>query len=868
MEVDSLLTKFKEFSSIGNVFCLSSLLGYYEEKHEILLSLIDLYDYLLNKDLELIKKNKTPYSGAIEKSALYTVLYRQDVPDNIRLFKDKSNNHIEFTHRNIMEYQAAKVLASLSIENILQVVSVKGILLPYVRNTVGMMLNILNASGRIEDANKFNGIYAILKSHPLNYDVLLRLESDRLYNDFSDSILIGAIDYYIKHEYYDCPDSLFGFINQNPRRNFEILLGYLKDNKRIDNEQEYRILYIIYSAILHNRNDCPGFIKDYFTNVFLDKIEKDSNNIRSVAWILRVLNEQLRVFSEKEINKIIDFAIARENDPDFFISIFTILKNSVKNISILYFEKLICTFFHVMQINGNTQAEYIPSQFMNGYRMKSIRWFSIIPVGELSELYFKIKLDGFELFIREYIKFLKSYQSMIFQGEVINKLLFSGLKTFLVSYKGDLEKIIELLTDFIIIESSTDHDEENPLFASYLFIEDWGMEVAGRILDYIYLNQKNYNISEIFRVRKYFANMLFNNSLFYLIMKEIAGDNIVPILNFCLEYGVVSTINKDVFDLLPESIRSEIENRNKRSQEQIDEEEKHKRMIKEAIHIAFNDEKLKKEAKSIYDLIDKRKCEAFELEYIEDYNSYSFMNQFLIDTIESCKKECENYECFISYWFDNHQSKIVFYLMEYMKRHNLSYDILTEEEILFICDFVKNKIVIMPLNNLKPGHKWLAKLMKKTELVKYLKPIIIDSYGDDIVELIKVLNSMESISFFEKYISRNVIINYIIQNFAEMLEMDDVRILIFDYLCSINITGVQQLNLINRTKSILVDFIRKHLSDSTIFNGYSILDKLNISLKDIGLDLIIANIFFEKNGIVVSYNNAYGILDYLYYKKE
>ena len=75
---------------------------------------------MLHKDLDLIKKNKTPFPHAIELGALYTVLSRHDVPNRFNLFKEKSENHLGFSHNNILEYQAAKVISLLPVEKIIQ----------------------------------------------------------------------------------------------------------------------------------------------------------------------------------------------------------------------------------------------------------------------------------------------------------------------------------------------------------------------------------------------------------------------------------------------------------------------------------------------------------------------------------------------------------------------------------------------------------------------------------------------------------------------------------------------------------------------------------------------------------------------------
>lgn len=863
--VDFIIEKIKDFRFLDNAFCLSSLINYYEENHRTPYSLIDLYDYLLHKDLDLIKKNKTPFPHAIELGALYTVLSRHDVPNRFNLFKEKSENHLGFSHNNILEYQAAKVISLLPVEKIIQLVLKENILLPSLRNMVGFLLNILSSSSKSEDAIKFYELLEKMRKHPLNHDVLLRIESDKLSPDLAESILSEAVNYYIKHEYYDCPDSLYRFIGQNVEHNFKMLLNLLNKISTTDNTQENRLIYIIAYAVLYNQNSCPSCINDYFTNLFISKIKNNNySGISNIAWLLKIINKQLKAFSKKEINEITDFVIAKDNDPELLMATFDILKNSVNNISNSCFEKLINKFFIVVQINEDFHCEESPLQIKNGYINKSSWIFNIIPFAELSELYLKRNPNEIWSFFRIYTDFLKTHGFVIFQVDILNKLLTAGLYNYFAVMHGELGGNIKILTDFIVLETSIYHYGEKTLFADYLLDEAGGMKILSIILAYVFHNRDIYGFDEILQLQKF---PIFNNFKFYTEIKEVLGNKFDSFLDFLWGQGGIYNISNEICELLPEKIRLDICERNQANQKRLEEKKRKEENVQNSVHIAFKKKEFKNESKKIYELLVKRKCHVRTLEYLEDYSGYSFINQFLIDTIGDCIDKNKTYEEFISSWFESQSAHIVFYIAKYMKAHSLSYNVLTEKESNYIFDFIKNKICIMPLEDIKYGHLLLVRLMEEPELKEKLKPIVCFAYGDDIVKLIKVLNPMDSMDFLENYISRNVIIKYITQNFREILNTDIEKMIVFDYIVSVDFSGIQRLNLIENTKSILVDFIRDNIAKDVIIKNWEILDKLNINLEDIGIDLLAEHIEFEQNGIGIYHNTAWRILNYYYNKK-
>lgn len=102
-------------------------------------------------------------------------------------------NKIKFSHRIIQEYLCAKYLSERSLQEIVQLISVEGYILPNLYNVVGFLLNCLLEAGK---SDVYDKLFDFLSERSSNIFALLKIDYHYIYRDQIVKLLRQALDYY------------------------------------------------------------------------------------------------------------------------------------------------------------------------------------------------------------------------------------------------------------------------------------------------------------------------------------------------------------------------------------------------------------------------------------------------------------------------------------------------------------------------------------------------------------------------------------------------------------------------------------------------------------------------------------------------
>jgi hypothetical protein len=138
-------TFFQEFSD--NIFYVVNFIKFFKTKKSIAGNVIQLFDFILNQEIERLFRNDAPDKNILESLALYMTLHQNYFIAEQTVAKSFSLNlpmiPFRVSHNSIQEYLAAKKIAKQPIDVIKKIFTKGNLIIPYLTNTLGFVLNIL-----------------------------------------------------------------------------------------------------------------------------------------------------------------------------------------------------------------------------------------------------------------------------------------------------------------------------------------------------------------------------------------------------------------------------------------------------------------------------------------------------------------------------------------------------------------------------------------------------------------------------------------------------------------------------------------------------------------------------------------------------
>lgn len=840
-----------------SIFYLKSYIKYYK-KHKRIDDVISLYEFLLQEDLTMLGRNHQSDIVNIYTAVLGSIVANRNTGKTSENFFKAPFTITHFSHRSIEEYLAAKIISSLNISKIKEILFSHGIIVPHMRNTTGLLLSILAR----KQPEKFKKLYKLIMNSDYNIYVLSSIEKGLLSSEMIKDILKRHITAHIRKNDFNIPDDFISFAAVN----FELFIDECFKEYHNSTENKNILLYIIYIVILRSGKGLSIEDTSEFVSLLLMLIDnEDENQLRQIKYITSILRhskDTVVSLSSDEIQKIIKFIEKHRNtdDKEMIMSFFLILEQTAQKLSPDDFEKITDIFLCLHKANSMSFST-VPSEYINGYKEKPYVVFTQFPFFDLADAFCRLYPEQYIFVINKHLEFFSDEKE-------IDALHAKSLNEFCLKYalKSDvtypkIEQLLQLC--------KTEEESGTEAFLTELKKEnsDKARIIKATFLTVFFLNKDKYGNEYFLSTFWDLIEALFTDLDLYLLLKSELNDKTDEALCYYFKF---TPANLNIAIPLPQPCLDIIQERKIRKAADDKNKKEYEKMVETSFHIAFCDVELKKEVHDIFVLRKTRNEKQIRNLSRNPDHSFSIVNQFLLDTIEKSGKTTE--EDFLSYWFniEQYQFTVIKHIVYYLEKRKLPYTLLMDSEIQYMCDYVDAFLIKYPFSKLVNGHMLVAILMRKKELIHVLKPII--QKHNKIENLIAFSGLEYSYLFgidsgmitYEKlapdylceYIDEEIIFQYIKSNFHSSLNnTKSVEI--------IRCTGYiaekaakKKLNSISASelKHTLLDYLNQNLKKEPSFIDFSILDVFGISPADIDINKIASAIISDpENTNTIAY---------------
>lgn len=842
---------------IESIFYLKSYIKYYK-KYKRIDDVISLYEFLLQEDLAMLGRNHQSDIVNIYTAVLDSIVANRNTGKVHENFFKAPFTITHFSHRSIEEYLAAKLISSLNISKMKELLFSRGIIVPHLRNTTGLLLSILAR----EQTGKFKKLYKLIMNSDYNIYVLSSIEPGLLSSEMIKDILKRHITTHIKNHDFNIPDDFISFASAN----YALFIDECFNEYHSLTKNRDILLYIIYIVILRSGKELYMEDTSKFLSFLLQLIDyADEDRLRQIKYITSILRhnkDTVVSLSSDGIQKIIKFIEKHRNtdDKEMIMSFFSILEQTAQKLSAYDFEKITDIFLSLHKANSMSLTT-VPSEYIDGYKEKPYVVFTQFPFFDLADAFCRLYPEQYIFVINKHLEFFSDEKE-------IDALHAKSLNEFCLKYalKSDVTypKIEQLLQLCKIEEES---DTETFLTELKKESSDEARIVKATFLTVFFLNKDKYGNEYFLSTFWDLIEALFTDLDLYLLFKSELNDKTDEALCYYFKFAPA---NLNIAIPLPQPCLDIVQERKNRKAADDKNNEEYEKMIATSFHIAFCDVEFKKEVHDIFELSKTRKEKQIRNLSRNTDHRFSLVNQFLLDVIAKSRKTTE--EDFLSYWFntEQYQFTVIKHIVYYFEKRKLPYTLLMDSEIQYICNYVDDFLIKYPFNKLVNGHMLVAILMRKKELIHVLKPIIqkhkkienlIAFSGLEYSYLFGIDSGMityEKLApdYLRNYIDEEIIFQYIKSNFHSSLNnTKSVEI--------IRCTGYiaekaanKKLNSISASelKHTLLDYLNQNLKKEPSLIDFSILDVLGISSIDININKIASAIISDpENTNTIAY---------------
>lgn len=876
---------FQEFSD--NIFYVVRFIEYFEVNHTIAGSVIDLFTFIINQEVSRIFRKDKPDESNLESLDLFmTINQINEIFDIDYLFKLKINtkmNPFRFSHKSIQEFLAAKKIVKQPLERIKMILAKGNSLIPFLTNTLGFVLNILNETDKGQDA--FVAFVSWSLEGVGNAKRLLLIEADKISPDMNRKIFTTVTEQEAQiGSFFNQPLSLvsFGLKEQSRKKNLDYILTNIEALK--DTNDYHYYTSVLQSVTYHHIDE---FAESYqerlldFLVVLLNPRNIYGNQkfieslLFSVAYFpaLKRLDNSKLYFIVKQLLSLINSGNIVDNLCQL------LLMSEMKYDQNIYFRIYDYILNYLLSERGQ-MGHFVSTQTADDTYHEPLSftfWHSFIPLTE------KI-LIGNPSFVWELMKYTISNQEKVFDSHNSTSELSDLFQVFFNVLKSELEPKItdeykrRIIIDWIICDIKAYLDSMLWIYLSenldFIFINGIAKEIiheTGKlhsnqdILNY-YINIGIISTHSFDRFKEEFL-INEDGSLRYFFEKFC----------FCIkeDHPIYSYIQSNI----PIELKESIEKSKLLQKENITQTEKKKIAPLSDYHIAFKNEELRKEVEEIFE------CLGSDMVTNSDFwNHYHKKllrerNDFAIFIFQSSywgeEKKISKKDMMINLENDNWLSSFMSYLIQYCIRHKIDIDNFTVDEKQKTISWVKSVLNTCPLDTIDSSFKGIHIILSNVLRISNF----LDSddeigliYKEKMIGLIfsgfpkfsegptSVGYDAFSIDYLDRYLYSKDVLDIITNSFNLAFPNQYKMISVCGY-----IAGHIQVALPYQTrimKNKITEYIEKHLKDNFYPTIIDCAFSLGFSISDLNIDLLANAFFIDENGQDLAHNYALCFINY------
>lgn len=878
-------TFFLEFSD--NIFYVIKFIEYFRESKSIADNVTELFDFIINQEIDILFRKKKPTISNLESIALYMTINQIITINDFEITNQFDIKlpmvPFQFSHKSILEYIAARKIAKQPIDKIKQILAIDHKVIPYLTNTLGFVLNILNSiDNRQAD---FEELVTWTLQGTGNARKLLQIESDKISSSMNQKIFKAVLEQETKiGDLFNQPEGLvtFGLLNTNKDANIVCLINFIKLS--INTNKFHYYTSMLQSITYHHKDLVDGkYQNDLLQFLFkLCEPENIDNNSDFISSLLHSIS-YFPVLKNLNLNVLESFVkkvLSKLKNEDIFNNLCDFILTSGKIITVELFLEMYDFIIDRRISESCYTAHIVPSQTTDDTYHEPLKltfWKSFISLS-------KTLLNSKPFIIWEIIK--KSTDKL----ETIEK------RHELYSEFDDLFKLFYSFLIQEIIKNDFDKDKENIIINwiicehnAYLDSKLWNALTESSIsIDLLMMTKKIINKEK---------NHYFDRSfLDYFIKKGVISENEFDKFkgefykeenehlksffeSFCFDINERSRIYHYVNNNIPDTLKERIEKFKSNILDRKTQSEIKQALKSQAYHVAFNISELTNEVNLIFDYFNDDKIDSDS--FWEHYHGDLDINRnpfalYLISTSFSPENKIITKNQIIEYLEENNWNKnFMIFLLQYISRNKIDYNDFDKHEKELIIEWVKLVLDEYPLDNinstLRQIHITLSLVIRKFNFLTNDKEIM-NSYKEKFIGLAfsgfpnviegAIMISYESFSldYLDKYFSPRRIIAFINDHFEYAFSDSRKMISICGY-----ITG-HISNIFPYQKKNMKEKITKYIENNLKENYYpTIIDfafTLGFSITDLDIKTLSEAIILDDKEHKLAYNYAESFLRY------
>ncbi|MGD1818788.1 MAG: NACHT domain-containing protein [Pleomorphochaeta sp.] len=845
----------------NNIFIISNIIENYRDKDFIDKDLIRLLENISKKEIKLINRNNNNQYEDFESLALFMILQQTSYFTEIDLLKSFGINldikQFSFSHKNILEFLAAKKISKQNIETIIDLISYNKVIPNFLTNTIGYLLNIL-----ISDNELYFKFKELLDLILINDDNILKLtliESDKISKEVINQIIksiLASNSLYLR--YSEIPNSLISFITQNKykEKNIDLVIETICKEKNI--RKKVFAVSLLKQITRYGKNISKNQKIILFNYVYrlleYDKVEIEQYLITDLSYIFANLDLSQEI--EKHI--ILEFCFKLIKVTDLSSTINNICKilfiNKIKFNKRIYFKIL---SFIVCNCNSYGGAYTVPQEINDDTYfepMNIIFWENYIDLTNeyllkdskiIWQVIEKLNIKRIEVFSNDSsFKELIDKFNQAFEKEITKKP-FDGYK-------------FELIIKWIEINKSIGTFEQ----IWDILIQNCNTIIMNKISMRLIFND-SISFIEKFILDYYVNSIVISKETFLVFKKEFLYSQDSNLKNF-FEHFIYNIDEKTpIYDIVLKNIPKYLLQRIKAKNELVTYEQI--KQIKEKkskidYSIIFNKTDLILEVKKIflYFNVETLTMDKYSNQYFKNklLNFNLFATYLLQEELRFEEKNYISLEKLVEIIENSWDINFIGFFLDYNKLYYIDINIIKEEEQNKIKEWCLKIIYEQPLlsidNRLLKIHWTLSYVLENFNFLKN---------DNNFKEKIKgkIFNLIFlgcSIEFLLDYILEDNIIEYISDNLLKAINRNFKIWKICDYLLSTKYVIKPYQN--EKFKIIFSNYIKFHIDDENYFYEiYNVSRKFGFKITDLDNNLIAKNLKLDNKNIGLRNNYCY-----------
>jgi len=869
---------FLEFSD--NIFYVIKFVEFYRLRGGLASSVIELFNFVAESEIANLFRKNRPSTSLLESLALYMTLNQhvalQESDVLYGVLPSIKTKSFKFSHKSVQEYFAAVKIAKQSIEAMKDILFRENIVIPYLSNTLGFVLNIL--SQRVETYTIFEELVEWSLSGAGNARRMLQIESDKISPDMNCSVFKAVIEQEaISGDYFDKPKSLlpFGLRKESKKRNLDYIVEKLLGSL---NRDDFHYTTSILQEITYTHLDVFGLeyqkvVVDYFLELLrVENISKNASQVASLLYSIAHFPVVARLDSE-----ILDFIVKQllsiQQNDNVIENVSALLAAQGITVKRSWYRMIFDSILSSVEAESHQMAHYVPTQVADDSYNKPLKvtyFRSFIPLTE------KL-LDGEPDLAVELMRFTLEKRQVPDYGSPGSRDLSEIFQVFFLALEQIFERQpidqngFETAVEWILADISSFRESDLWKFLR----SSRRVSVLERIANNLIMQSGVQCFSLI--IDFYREDLVVTEVAFDEFMSRYGDSSEEPIKSFfeffCYRTQEGSPIYEYVLSKLDLSLKAKIAE-SKKIQEGFLVRNKHEAQEhSQGYKIAFNKSELVIEM--------QRVSEAFPGEVIVKENFYSLsngnltvmMNPFVRYIFESLltlhngtfdKAEIDRY-LKDSY----HNRQYVTQVILYGSMYGIDFDGFSPAEKDEVSSWMKEILASYPLDTIERPLKWahvaLAQVLRRAKFLcasgrfstqdqQSLIGLAFSGFSSSTFGAVMIGYDAFSIDYLDSYIEPKSIVDFICLNFKSALPDQQKLIAVCGYLLGHEslVLPYQRVNIVG----ILVSFIDNGLASIPIDGVVELARAFGFNLMHLDLDRLAEAFVLNSRRDDLEYNLA------------